>query len=208
MARLIHQSSMDFPGHNDLSIPPSQPRTPIVEDKQLAFEDVPSLPTANDQRRSSYEFHQVALHNSDHSGADPEKRGPVPEEYRLSRTEGGVLPKRVLHSRGPSDVEFNLDGAHDTTSAANTDVEKEAGSETSSVPSRSPAREKQDPNIIDWDGPDDPADPMNWKTSQKTATISLASVITFITYVDHTFPCLSTKEFLNNGKECRFARSC
>lgn len=41
----------------------------------------------------------------------------------------------------------------------------------------------QDPNIVDWDGPDDPANPQNWSTGKKAMTVCLVSSITFVTYV-------------------------
>jgi hypothetical protein len=37
-----------------------------------------------------------------------------------------------------------------------------------------------DPNIVDWDGPDDPENPMNWPTSKKIASIGLVSLITLL----------------------------
>ncbi|KAH7176770.1 major facilitator superfamily domain-containing protein [Dactylonectria macrodidyma] len=39
----------------------------------------------------------------------------------------------------------------------------------------------QDPNIVDWDGPDDPANPHNWSRARKGGTIALVSAITFVT---------------------------
>ena len=45
---------------------------------------------------------------------------------------------------------------------------------------------EDDPNVVDWDGPDDPANPMNWSKSRKWSVVWLASALTFITYV-----CLS-----------------
>ena len=41
--------------------------------------------------------------------------------------------------------------------------------------------EPPDPNILDWDGPDDPNNPVNWKSSLKWANIVTVSAITFIT---------------------------
>lgn len=42
--------------------------------------------------------------------------------------------------------------------------------------------ETRDPNIVDWDGPDDPENPLNWTAKKKvTATISIA-LITLLTY--------------------------
>lgn len=42
----------------------------------------------------------------------------------------------------------------------------------------------QDPNIVDWDGPDDPENPLNWPSRKKVLIVVSISVITFITYVD------------------------
>ena len=43
------------------------------------------------------------------------------------------------------------------------------------------AGDDHDPNIIDFDGPDDPENPMNWTAFKKWGTVSLVSVITFLT---------------------------
>ncbi|KAF2802402.1 MFS general substrate transporter [Mytilinidion resinicola] len=59
------------------------------------------------------------------------------------------------------------------------DVEKQPVPETEGVGDTS--REK-DPNIVDWDGPDDPANPMNWSSAKKLAAIGIVSIISF-TYV-------------------------
>lgn len=37
--------------------------------------------------------------------------------------------------------------------------------------------------IVDWDGPTDPQNPMNWSPARKWAIIALVSTITFNTYV-------------------------
>lgn len=39
----------------------------------------------------------------------------------------------------------------------------------------------RDPNVVDWDGPDDPANPQNWSNSNKAITVVLVSSITFVT---------------------------
>lgn len=38
----------------------------------------------------------------------------------------------------------------------------------------------KDPNVVDWDGPDDPANPMNWTSAKKVAAIAIVSLITFL----------------------------
>ncbi|WYZ36996.1 hypothetical protein EsH8_II_000502 [Colletotrichum jinshuiense] len=39
--------------------------------------------------------------------------------------------------------------------------------------------EEQDPNIVDWDGPDDPQNPQNWPMKMKWINVGLISMLTF-----------------------------
>lgn len=43
--------------------------------------------------------------------------------------------------------------------------------------------EPLDPNIVDWDGPNDPDNPLNWSTKKKWGHIAVLASITFLTYV-------------------------
>jgi hypothetical protein len=38
-----------------------------------------------------------------------------------------------------------------------------------------------DPNIVDWEGPDDPANPMNFSSTIKSINVGIVSALTFIT---------------------------
>jgi len=40
-----------------------------------------------------------------------------------------------------------------------------------------------DPNLVDWDGPDDPANPMNWTEHKKWKTVTVVSCISWVVYV-------------------------
>ncbi|CAF3514790.1 hypothetical protein SNK03_007150 [Fusarium graminearum] len=40
---------------------------------------------------------------------------------------------------------------------------------------------ENDPNIVNWDGPDDPANPQNWSMGKKTITVIIVSSVTFVT---------------------------
>lgn len=62
-------------------------------------------------------------------------------------------------------------------SAREVDVEKGPAEETNQKDDT-----PRDPNIVDWDGPDDPENPLNWTAKRKvTATVSIA-LITLLTY--------------------------
>lgn len=41
--------------------------------------------------------------------------------------------------------------------------------------------QNQDPNIVDWDGPDDPENPMNWPEKKKWLNVAVLSILTIIT---------------------------
>jgi hypothetical protein len=49
------------------------------------------------------------------------------------------------------------------------------------------ASEKEDPNIVDFNGPDDPEKAVNWSPKNKYSMLALISVMTFITYACNTF---------------------
>jgi hypothetical protein len=59
--------------------------------------------------------------------------------------------------------------------APDIDVEKDGGKTVATE------EEPQDPNIVSWDGPDDPADPLNWKNSLKVINVGLVSGICLVT---------------------------
>jgi multidrug resistance protein len=47
--------------------------------------------------------------------------------------------------------------------------------------------EPQDPNIVDWDGPDDPANPQNWTAKKKWGIIAALAAVTLITPLASSF---------------------
>lgn len=52
--------------------------------------------------------------------------------------------------------------------------------ETQAPPSPAPAAH-EDPDVVFWDGPDDPENPMNWSGKLKLINVSLVSTWTFLT---------------------------
>lgn len=45
----------------------------------------------------------------------------------------------------------------------------------------------RDPNVVDWDGPDDPANPLNWPAKKKWSIIAALGAVTFITPLASSF---------------------
>lgn len=56
--------------------------------------------------------------------------------------------------------------------------------------------EHRDPNIVDWDGPDDPQNPQNWPMKKRWGNVAVLSLLTILTYVSwilasHRVPVLT-----------------
>lgn len=54
----------------------------------------------------------------------------------------------------------------------------------------------KDPNVVDFDGPDDPENPMNWTTHTKTAAIALVSVMTLLSPVGSTISSAAAPDIM------------
>ena len=90
-----------------------------------------------------------------------------------------------------------MEAAKDNSTASSISAEMEShsrsGTKTIDVENQDPREEKadpteladekkvvDDPNVVDWDGPNDPANPLNWPTAKKVAALSLISFITLL----------------------------
>lgn len=82
-------------------------------------------------------------------------------------------------------IESFKDECQPDTGSPEEDIEKKSISVLENYPSTVSADENQatDPNIVDWDGPNDPENPLNWTTTRKVAAIATVSLITFLSYV-------------------------
>jgi hypothetical protein len=71
-------------------------------------------------------------------------------------------------------------GEKDMAAAMEKDIERgpEAGSTSSTY---EPKEAVSNPNIVDFDGPDNMENPMNWRASKKWGMVMLVSAITFLT---------------------------
>ncbi|OCK77243.1 MFS general substrate transporter [Lepidopterella palustris CBS 459.81] len=65
-------------------------------------------------------------------------------------------------------------GSHPSTASGEVTV-------VSELESRGQHEEEADPNVVFWDGPDDPQNPMNWSPAMKWGNIAILSSITLIT---------------------------
>lgn len=90
-------------------------------------------------------------------------------------------PEKVPTSTVPvpngkgSSASSNLDKEMDLEMGHRSDDSEKKDPETT--------RTKVDPNIVDWDGPEDPQNPVNWSEKLKWANVAIIASITFLTQV-------------------------
>jgi hypothetical protein len=91
------------------------------------------------------------------------------------------------HVEGSIDTGENGDGTNDVEKDGNGDAKV-----ATKTPDESTKQEEVDPNIVDYDGPDDPTNPYNWTKARKWINGGFLSALTFITYVSlscQALPC-------------------
>lgn len=86
----------------------------------------------------------------------------------------GYIDEKKNASNTPSSI-AGSNAERDPEKASTQDEQSEAtkGPDVSATPA--------DPDIVDWDGPEDLANPMNWSTGKKATMIFLLSLLTLIT---------------------------
>lgn len=125
-----------------------------------------------------------------HSVAD----GAPPVTKTVSEVRGGVYFRRDVEIDGMErEEEGERAGLSHSNAGGNIDLEKGtgngdvlgpggAGAEKSGAAAGG-AGEDADPNLIKWEGPDDPENPKNWNISKKWAAVFIVSLFTFISPV-------------------------
>lgn len=102
----------------------------------------------------------------------------------------------VVGSPDDSKVNLGMDGSrqpsgnNDSDALAlqkdinDTDIEKASSHSINpaSAENEADSSTPEDSNIVSWDGPDDPENPMNWTAKKKFINVATVSLITFLTY--------------------------
>ncbi|KAF2658464.1 MFS general substrate transporter [Lophiostoma macrostomum CBS 122681] len=84
----------------------------------------------------------------------------------------------------------------ETEEASARDVEKGALNENGAAQAEPEEPKAADPNIVDWDGPDDPENPMNWSSRKKATAIAIVAIITFLSPLTSTIIAPATAEVM------------
>ncbi|KAL9109983.1 MAG: hypothetical protein Q9227_005506 [Pyrenula ochraceoflavens] len=88
------------------------------------------------------------------------------------------------------------DRYHCSRLSSRADCEKQSLNE-SSVNAVINDESPQDPNLVDWEGPDDPENPMNWSTAKKVVAIGIVSLITVLSPLTSTIISPVTPDVMN-----------
>ncbi|KAF9878653.1 major facilitator superfamily transporter [Colletotrichum karsti] len=83
-------------------------------------------------------------------------------------------------SSAPRDVDMEKGLSPNASDLEGATIRPDSSPETSENRDEAP-KEDQDPNIVDWDGPDDPENPQNWPMQRKWLNIGAISLLTLVT---------------------------
>jgi hypothetical protein len=105
--------------------------------------------------------------------------GESPEQQQL-QTESGSGSENTTTSVGAIEKQspVAVPDVDNSSLGRDADADVEAG-----LSKGEPSSSETDPNMVDWDGSDDPEDPMNWPDSKKWTNISILSLLTVVTWV-------------------------
>lgn len=67
--------------------------------------------------------------------------------------------------------------------ASDGDLEKQSIQSNHEATSDANASAAKPENVVDWDGPDDPANPLNWTFRKKAMSIFVVSMLCMLSYV-------------------------
>ena len=141
---------------------------------------------------SSVASSMAASERQDHIPGFP--GGDLPEKERIAyeeahdadipSNEGIVVPAQArstddafVKKNSDHDAEKADERSSNSSAADNRDIEKAEPIATATEENQ----EVQDPNIVFWDGPDDPANPQNWSPGLKWGNVAVLSIITLLT---------------------------
>lgn len=115
--------------------------------------------------------------------SNPEREAQNLDEKAAEAYEQGHdadVPSKHAHAPSSLDAEKGVQSAAIST---NSDERTLAGDSSRGEEAAVEAEAEQDPDIVDWDGPDDPENPLNWPARKKWTLILILAAVTLVTYV-------------------------
>ena len=145
------------------------PQKPVIRDEEKALEHL-NVSTGNAHHVESLPLRKsrsVGIERHDRSsdktlgGYDEKSTGETNESAAASSGDEGPKQPRQAH---------DLEAGQTSSSTSHTETEIHV-------------TEPPDPNVVWWDGPDDPENPVTWSEALKIGNVAVISMITFITQV-------------------------
>jgi hypothetical protein len=107
----------------------------------------------------------------------------IVDDAFTEKTDGFRPTNDSCASHSSSNVEKKLRQAQDEDKEnTNRDIERGSVPFEKSTQLVEKEPELQEPNLVDWEGPDDPDNPMNWPRGRKVLVTASISMITLLTY--------------------------
>lgn len=165
------------------AIPPRNPELALGSASGATTSTKPEALPASSLETAPYSAPEADPPEVDPS-TDPEKVFESAPQVATSSIPGaahGTDPEK-----GPtSTVPAPNGGGSPASSNLEKEIDLEAGhrSEGSDKKESETTKQEVDPNIVDWDGPDDPKNPINWSEKLKWANVAVISSVTFLTQV-------------------------
>lgn len=129
-------------------------------------------------------------HELDHDDPDREKKieaalaeghdADTPSNIGYLLDERGEL-KRQRSIAEQANLALAKSRSHASHHTGTGDLEKGITPESDGKDAHAVVEGESDPNIVWWDGPDDPENPMNWPSWRKVLTCCIISFLTFVT---------------------------
>jgi hypothetical protein len=166
-----------------MSDPTEHPESSASGRRAASISDESKLSDVSD-RKSSRSTGSLTIENGDGREVDSKEADSNNDSASSlssnSRNQRPPPPERVI-TRTVSEVRDGIANQRE-------DIEIEGQPLSASELEKAPSRRSQprDPNLVTWDGPDDPANPKAWSFKRKWAAVSVVSMFTFISPVSST----------------------
>ncbi len=96
------------------------------------------------------------------------------------KTEKDASAEKAVSAANPA-LTKKRSGTDDDTLVPEEDVSEGEEGDIEANPGKEEATPENDPNMVDWNGPDDPENPMNWPDKDKWLNIITLSILTLVT---------------------------
>ncbi|EMD91144.1 hypothetical protein COCC4DRAFT_39710 [Bipolaris maydis ATCC 48331] len=104
-----------------------------------------------------------------------------PDPIRDTQDHQNEQTKEAIGDAFAHDPEKGIESQSSSTHSTN------SNEQTLSNATQAQEEQERDPNIVDWDGPDDPNNPQNWPMKKKWRIVAALSLVTLITPVGSSF---------------------